>query len=74
MDDTVVVQRKMFDIKSSPLFTRAGGFKEAVDHRQHIIFTPPCYISINTTVTSSKGSSEYKTVVSSVPWAINNGG
>jgi len=47
-------------LKSSPLFTRAGGFKEAVDHRQHIIFTPPCYISINTTVKSSKGSSEDK--------------
>jgi phenylpropionate dioxygenase-like ring-hydroxylating dioxygenase large terminal subunit len=60
VNDTVVVQRKMSDIKSSPLFTRAGGFKEAVDHRQHIIFTPPCYISINTTVKSSKDSSEDK--------------
>jgi len=58
--DTVVVRRKMSGIKSSPLFTRAGGFTEPVDHRQHVIFTPPCYISINTTVKSAEASSENK--------------
>jgi phenylpropionate dioxygenase-like ring-hydroxylating dioxygenase large terminal subunit len=58
--NTVVVRRKMSNIKSSPLFTRAGGFTEPVDHRQHIIFTPPCYISINTTVKSAEASSENK--------------
>ena len=58
--DTLVVRRKMSGIKSSPLFTRAGGFTEPVDHRQHVIFTPPCYISINTTVKSAEASSENK--------------
>jgi len=42
VNDTVVVTREMFNIKSSPLFTRAGGFTQPVDHRQHTIFTPPC--------------------------------
>jgi len=60
VDDTVVVRREMFGIKSSPLFTRAGSFTEPVDHRQHTIFTPPCYISINTTVMSAQSSSEDK--------------
>ena len=59
-DDTVVVKRKMTGIKSSPLFTRVGSFNEPVDHRQHTIFTPPCYISINTTVKSAESSSENK--------------
>ena len=58
--DTVVARREMSGIKSSPLFTRAGGFTEPVDHRQHVIFTPPCYISINTTVKSAEASSENK--------------
>jgi len=58
--DTVVARREMYSIKSSPLFTRAGGFTEPVDHRQHVIFTPPCYISINTTVKSAEASSENK--------------
>jgi vanillate O-demethylase monooxygenase subunit len=58
--DTVVARREMSGIKSSPLFTRAGGFAEPVDHRQHVIFTPPCYISINTTVKSAEASSENK--------------
>jgi vanillate O-demethylase monooxygenase subunit len=62
VNDTVVVKREMYDIKTSPLFTRAGNFTEPVDHRQHIIFTPPCYISINTTVKSAKTSSENKVV------------
>ena len=58
--DTVVARREMSGIKSSPLFTCAGGFTEPVDHRQHVIFTPPCYISINTTVKSAEDSSENK--------------
>ena len=58
--DTLVVRRKMSGIKSSPFFTRAGGFTEPVDHSQHVIFTPPCYISINTTVKSTEDSSENK--------------
>ena len=60
VNDTLVVRRKMYGIKSSPLFTRAGGFTEPVDHWQHIEFTPPCYISINTTVRSAQNSSEEK--------------
>jgi phenylpropionate dioxygenase-like ring-hydroxylating dioxygenase large terminal subunit len=60
--DTIVVRRKMYGIDSSPLFTRAGNFTEPVDHRQHIIFTPPCYISINTTAKSAQGSLEDKIV------------
>ena len=60
IDGAIAVTREMFGIKSSPLFTRAGSFTEPVDHRQHTIFTPPCYISINTTVTSAEGSSEDK--------------
>jgi phenylpropionate dioxygenase-like ring-hydroxylating dioxygenase large terminal subunit len=60
VDDTLVVQRMMPGIQSSPLFARAGNFTEPVDHRQHITFTPPCYISINTTVKSSENSTENK--------------
>ena len=60
VENTVVVKRSMLGIKSSPLFARAGNFKELVDHRQHIIFTPPCYISINTTVKSAQSSLENK--------------
>jgi vanillate O-demethylase monooxygenase subunit len=60
VDDTIVVQRAMYGIKSSPLFARAGGFTEPVDHRQHVTFTPPCYISINTTVESAEAASENK--------------
>ncbi len=60
VDNTLIVQRQMPGIKASPLFARAGGFTEPVDHRQHITFTPPCYISINTTVKSAESSIEYK--------------
>ena len=59
-DDTIIVERMMRGIKASPLFARAGNFTEPVDHRQHIVFTPPCYISINTTVVSAANSIENK--------------
>jgi phenylpropionate dioxygenase-like ring-hydroxylating dioxygenase large terminal subunit len=62
VDETVIVQRKMYGIKASPLFARAGAITQPVDHRQHITFTPPCYISINTTVKSAENSSEDKIV------------
>ena len=60
IENTLVVKREMSGIKASPLFTRVGEFTEPVDHRQHIIFTPPCYISINTTVQSAEQSRENK--------------
>jgi len=61
VDDTIVVQREMLGIeKTSPFFNRCADFTEPVDHRQHITFSPPCYIMINTTVESAKTSSENK--------------
>lgn len=52
------VQREMSNIEPSPFFKRMGGFAGRVDHRQHIDFFPPCYVLINTRVSSVAGSSE----------------
>jgi phenylpropionate dioxygenase-like ring-hydroxylating dioxygenase large terminal subunit len=52
------ITREMPDIEPSPFFKRMGGFDGRVDHRQCIDFFPPCYVLINTRVSSVAGSLE----------------
>lgn len=54
----VRVTREMPGIEPSPFFRRMGGFTGRVDHRQCIDFFPPCYVLINTRVSSAEGSGE----------------
>jgi len=49
--DRVRVTRFMPGCKPPPLFVKARGFTGAIDRRQDITFTPPCYISIDVCAT-----------------------
>ncbi|NQV55967.1 MAG: aromatic ring-hydroxylating dioxygenase subunit alpha [Rhodospirillales bacterium] len=62
-DNKVNMKRTMKNIaKTSPLWTKVGGFTEAVTQWQDVTFTPPNNVVINMGVYSAEGTTENKEI------------